>query len=795
MRDPEITGGEPSSLAPLQPPPEGSAVPSGSEPSAPDAASEAGNTAPVRVATPSAAPRSVRPSAPRMHFEGLPPVGVGIRVKLIALTVSVIVGIVVVLASYFVTHQIDDLRVARRDRAEVYGELAAHQLRSSVAFNDEETAREVLTAVKRDPRVEGIAVYTEKGALLHREGTLSELAHAARGGLRGERRTFYLPGRVLAIAPVKSLEGPKGTVVLELSMRSVLEARDALVRAAFLVGALAVGLGALAAWLIARSLSHRVEVIAGAASAMAQGDLSQVVDVSGPNDEIGVLGHGFNAMSKKLRELFEHVQRTAREESARLERLVNQRTAELDRKNKDLRLVLDNVEQGFVTVDRAAHVTGEYSRAIESWLGPLSPSETLWDALERSVPGSVDRFGLGWEEVVAAILPLEVTLDQMPRRVVIGERHLSFEYKPLGGEDFDKLMVVITDVTATVARERSEREERDVLSLSSRLINDRDGFLEFYAETQNLVQRVRTNTKDLRTLKRDLHTLKGNTAIFGLLGISAECHELESRLELRDPETLDRSELTRQWDALCEKLTSLFGDGQHTSLQIDEAQYGALVDAIRDGESGEVLERMVRAWRLDPVRGRLERLSAQLAATAERIGKGPVHVTVDAPALYVAREELAEFWSVFAHVIRNAAAHGLETPEVRRSLGKPEVAEFELSARLDQRRLFIEIADTGPGIDWESLRAIAKERGLPHATDADLTNALFVDGVSTQSYVTDVSGRGVGLSAVRAVCERQKGQIGVVSTPGKGTRFTFSWPVSAFDSLIDLGAESRHAAE
>jgi two-component system chemotaxis sensor kinase CheA len=787
MRDPDVQG-ERSQLVPEAPPP------------APGDTAGALTSEPASEATPVAAvpsipPPSQRLSAPRMDLDKLPDVGVGIRVKLIGLTVAAIVGIVVVLASYFVTRQIGELRVARRDRADVYAELARHQLRSSIAFSDAETAREVLAAITKDPRVDGIAVYTEKGALLHREGKLSDLALASRLGFRGQPRSFYLPGRVLSVAPVVSLEGPKGTVVLELSMRSVLEARDALVRAALFVGAFAVLLGALASWLIARSLSMRVERIASAAAKMAEGDLEQCVDSNGPNDEIGVLGHGFNAMAKKLRELIAHVQRAAREESARLERLVNQRTAELDRKNKDLRLVLDNVEQGFVTVDRAAVVSGEYSRVIQDWLGKPSASETLWAMLERSVKGSAERFGVAWDEVVGGVMPLEVTLDQMPRRVVLDGRHLSFEYKPLGGEDFDKLMVVITDVTATVARERSEQEERDILNLSSRLLNDRDGFLEFFAETQTLVQRVRGNKTDLRLLKRDLHTLKGNSGIFGLLGIAHECHELESRLETRDAATLDRSELERQWDGLCEKLGQLFGEGQHATLQVDEIQYATLLDAIRSGVEPQRLEQMIRVWRLDPVCMRLERLSEQLAATANRLGKGPIHVSVTSPPLYVAREELAEFWSVFAHVIRNAAAHGLETREERVGAGKSEVAEFELSAKVEGGRLYIELADTGPGIDWEAVRSLARERGLPHRTEMDLTNALFEDGISTQSYVTDVSGRGVGLSAVRAVCERQKGQIELKSERGKGTRFTFSWPTSQFESLTDIDVGQLDAAE
>lgn len=725
----------------------------------------------------------------------LPEVGFGIRVKLIALTVGTIVAIVVVLTSYFATKQIAEYRAARRDRAEVYAAMAGQQLGSAVAFDDEETAREVLTALAKDPRISGVALYADRGELLHLEGTRSDLAYAARVGFGGQARTFYLPGRVLAVAPVKSLEGPTGTVVLEASTRSVIEARQRLVRAAITVGFVAVLLGALAAWLIARSLSIRIERIASAASAMARGDLTQSVDVRGPNDEIGVLARGFNAMVKTLQELIEHIRRNAREESERLEQLVHERTVELDRKNHNLQLVLDNMDQGFVTVDRDGVVSGEYSRAIEGWLGTPLGGAPLWDVLEQRVAGVSDRFRVGWEQVVNGYLPVDVSLDQMPKQVLLDGRSLSLAYKPLGADDFANLIVVISDVTATIARERSEQEERDVISVSSHLLRDRSGFVEFFAEAQKLVERVRDNESDPVTLKRDLHTLKGNTAIYGVVGISQICHELESTLEICDPSSLDRDDLVRRWDRLREKFEPFLRDGPHQNIEVDEIEYEAAMDAVRQGAENSEIERILGAWRLEPLRLRLERAGEQLTATVQRLGKGKAHVVTIAPHIYIARQELAEFWSVFSHIIRNAAAHGLESPEVRRSVGKPEVAYFELRACLETGRLAIEITDTGPGVDWEAIRAFARARGLPSATEADLQRALFADGMSTSSEVTDTAGRGIGLSAVRAVCERQGGTIEVSTKRGRGTRFRFSWPVDRFESLTMLDVERREAAE
>lgn len=712
---------------------------------------------------------------------------VGIRVKLVALMVATISAVVVALVTYFPARQITELREGLKERASVYAGLASQQLRSAVAFSDQETAREVLAAVAKDPLIDSIAVYTAEGVRLHAEGHVTELAFSARRGL-GERQVFALPGRVLAVAPVASLEGPKGTVVLELSTRAASLARNRLVMVALAAGASALLAATALVWLIARSLAQRVERIAHVATTVARGDLSQSIDTHGPSDEIGVLSHGFNAMLDQLRYLIGHIRASAREEKARLERLVTDRTIELDRKNQDLQLVLDNVDQGFITIDRQAQIVGEHSRIIETWLGPVKKDESLWDYLEQAAPGTRLGFALSWTEVTDAVMPLELTLYQMPRKLQANGRHLRFEYKPLQveGEEFEKMLVIISDVTALVERERSEQEERDMLNVTSRLLNDRAGFLEFVAETENLIKKIRSNRDDVVHLKRDLHTLKGNTAIYGLCRLSHSCHELENDLETLSPSELDSSPLGEQWQRLSEKLKVLLGEGQDQSIAVDAREYDNVLDAVRNGAPSTSIRPLLEAWKLESLARRLARVGEQLVRTVDRVGKGQAEVDLDVPRIYLAREELADFWSVFSHVVRNAAVHGLEAPEVRSELGKPGVGRYLLSAGVKDERLYIELRDFGPGIDWVKVRERAAQQGLPSNTPQDLERALFSDGISTEREVSAAAGRGVGLSAVREVCLRQGGEITVSSRRGEGASFRFSWPTSRLTSLTVL---------
>jgi two-component system chemotaxis sensor kinase CheA len=249
---------------------------------------------------------------------------------------------------------------------------------------------------------------------------------------------------------------------------------------------------------------------------------------------------------------------------------------------------------------------------------------------------------------------------------------------------------------------------------------------------------------------------------------------------------VDSSAIVGQWQSVCRKTRQLVGERSSTGLEVDQREYQAALNAVRAGESRAKLTLMLEAWSLEPLRVRLERAAEQLTALAERTGKGAPKIAVDVGRVYLAREELSEFWSVFAHVVRNGVTHGLaQTDDAGRRPG-PAKNDFELRAGVQAGSLFVEFEDRGPGIDWNVIRLRAREHGLPADTESELMVALFADGVSAASEVTEFSGRGVGLSAVRDACQRQRGKVDVTTVRGAGTKFRFSWPTAELKSLIQL---------
>jgi len=148
------------------------------------------------------------------------------------------------------------------------------------------------------------------------------------------------------------------------------------------------------------------------------------------------------------------------------------------------------------------------------------------------------------------------------------------------------------------------------------------------------------------------------------------------------------------------------------------------------------------------------------------------------------------------HMVRNAVDHGIEPPERRLELGKPEVGTITIAASHDAGMLVLEVSDDGAGIDASRVLRMAQRLGLTqseHLTDAEIHRLIFQPGFTTAENVTGVSGRGVGMDVAHQSIVELRGSIGIASSPGEGTTFTIRVPLSVaiIDALaVGVGSET-----
>jgi HAMP domain-containing protein/HPt (histidine-containing phosphotransfer) domain-containing protein len=712
-------------------------------------------------------------AAPRRRFRA------SIGVKLGVLICGLQLVIVSSLGVYFQREQLGALSRELEDKADTYAQLVSAQVRSAVAFDDRETAREVFDAVSSDPDLLSAVLFDQKGKVLHTWGNPGSVAQSASGGVAA-RKVFDLPDRFLAVSPVESKEGPRGTLILEFTKSELEQARVDLQRAAMLAGGLALMFGSLLALLIAQSFARRLRAISVVAEKVAAGDLSQEPVADASRDEIGSLARSFGAMLGQIKVLISEIRERAAEEQSRLEGLVNERTAALAVRNVDMRRVLDNVDQGFLTIDRQGVMSGEQSAIVARWLGSAPPSGSLWEYIDRVSPGIGANLAVGWGEVVDGFLPLELSLDQMPRSFSKGNQHFSLSYKPItdAAGQFERAVVVVSDMTPTVERERAEAQQREALRLFSRLNEDRAGVLEFIAEARRLVQQITVETpSDPRVTKRLLHTLKGNAAVFGIDRLASLCHSIEDVMADTQENIgkADRQRLTDGWADIYAQMQTLTGDTDTHELTISPQDYEQLMTALVEQRPLGDVRTLVEGWRLESTEVRLRRASRQATTLAERLGKGPVEVRIESNNVRLDPKLWSDVWAEFPHLIRNAVDHGLQPAEGAEA-GK---AQLFLRTYMDTSKFVIEVEDKGRGVNWERVRELAIKRGLPSTTRSDLERALFADGLSTKEKVEETSGRGVGMAAVAAAVQARGGEIRVHSENSNGTRVLLSWPAEA----------------
>ncbi len=472
-----------------------------------------------------------------------------------------------------------------------------------------------------------------------------------------------------------------------------------------------------------------------------------------------------------------------------LEKIVGERTFELAQMNVEMALVLGNLEQGFLVVDANGRMAQGRSKILDQWLGESGPDESLWAYVERVDPSVAAWIEVGWMEVFDGFLPVEVTIEQLPKLLVAGARTLSLTYRPVE-DGASKLLVIIADVTAARERERAEAEQAQLQAGFTLLLKDKGTFRDFLQEGDELVLAMQS-CDDIRSAhaRRYLHTLKGNTAAFGLARISEQCHLLEGLLDSREDSDLEaeRRDLVASWTRLSTTFREMLGDAGTLLVEVEREEHQAVLAMLDHHEPAAAVRDVLASWVQAPAGRRLEQLADHGRAVARRLGKGAVEITVDAGRVRFDAERMRDLSGALVHVVRNAVDNGLESPERRERAGKDPIGHVSLEARKQDGELIIAIADDGAGIDWDKLGEKAFAAGLPWRTAADRVEALFTDGVSSRDEVTNLSGRGVGLAALREACRQLGGRIDVHSELGRGTRVVITVPDASQPALDASG--------
>jgi len=228
-------------------------------------------------------------------------------------------------------------------------------------------------------------------------------------------------------------------------------------------------------------------------------------------------------------------------------------------------------------------------------------------------------------------------------------------------------------------------------------------------------------------------------------------------------------------------------------LVIEKGRLEGLAKQFKDAELTDITEDIARTTqalqdvilnlRMVPIEQVFNRFPTMVRNVSKELNKR-IRLNMEGKETELDRTVIDEIGDPLVHLLRNSMDHGIETPEKRKQLGKPEEGTIDLKAYHSGNHVYIEIKDDGAGINREKVLNKAIKNGLinesdrEHLSDQEVYQLLFRTGFSTADVISDISGRGVGLDVVKSKIESLSGEVFVESEENKGTTFTIRLPLT-----------------
>ncbi|WP_321818034.1 MULTISPECIES: ATP-binding protein [unclassified Paraburkholderia] len=482
-------------------------------------------------------------------------------------------------------------------------------------------------------------------------------------------------------------------------------------------------------------------------------------------------------------------------------------SAQLKRKTADIQAMLQNMQQGILTIVEGATIHNEYSAYLEAIfesneiagrsLMDLVFSHTELDADTLSQIDAAVHACLGEDDVNFAFNQ-HLLVNEVTRTMPDGRKKvLDLSWSAITDENdvVVRLMLCVRDVTELreLAAEAGEQKRRlqmigEILAVSEEKFHHFvEGATGFIHENERIIrQHDCADMGAIDALFRNMHTIKGNARTYSLQHLTGVVHEVEQRYD-----ALRREDTSHAWDqqALIDDLHRVreavdhyatlnevsLGRGMRLKdegVSIGRDQIDAslrLLDGADLDDIGslramrEELRKVLSGIGTETVADALAGVIDSLPSLAVELDKIAPVVRIDDGGYRLRGEAAGTVSDVFTHLLRNSLDHGIEMPAQRRAQGKDEAGHIDIKLTMTEDALRLALADDGRGLALARIRGIAAERGWLNAdesiSDAAVAAFIFRAGFSTAHSVTEVSGRGVGMDAVRDFLEREGGRI------------------------------------
>jgi len=506
------------------------------------------------------------------------------------------------------------------------------------------------------------------------------------------------------------------------------------------------------------------------------------------------------------------------EQNRTLEHKVEERTAELAQKTNDINNMLQNMHQGIFTITQDANVHPEYSAYLELILEHKEIADRgIMQLLFKQTnlgSNSLDQI----KTALSAILGEDAMMFDFNKHCLVPEftmimsdgreKILELDWDPMidAKDVIEKLMVTVRDVTdlrglqAEADKQKGELEIiGQILAISEGKFQEfiKTGF-EFIDENKILIEDATDfNSQTIEVLFRNMHTIKGNARTYGFSGITDTVHETEQTYDdlrkANDPawnKTLLLDELGSVEELISgyntvyeEKLKSANSNGIFMDEQLINIIHRTLADVDtanleHASQAIKKLRALIDAIGSETIDSIIENIVSSLPSMAENLGKKAPNIVIKSNNIRLVSDIVPVMRNVLTHAFRNSVDHGLESADERSGLGKTAEGTITLIMQQTPKGIMLKMFDDGRGLALEKIKQKAIDSRIISAnddvTDDQLASLIFHSGLSTADQVNNVSGRGVGMDAVKRFMVSIGGDIAIhlidKTNEGKGFR-------------------------
>lgn len=488
-----------------------------------------------------------------------------------------------------------------------------------------------------------------------------------------------------------------------------------------------------------------------------------------------------------------------------LEEKVVERTARLAEKNRDIQSMLINMRQGLFTINQDLTIHQEYSSYLENIYEQekIAGEDAFIFLFGQAKLSNDKRHQI--EASMNAIIGMDTMNYKFNGHLLIREynvnlnnknKALTLDWDPIVDEDIvTKLMVSVRDVTKLKAMEFEAAEKKRDLEIIGQLINTKSAkYLNFnnsahryLDECQKIIESVSSGCEeDIRSLYRAMHTIKGNGRTLAFTYIAELAHEAENRYAqiLSGNEPWNTAELLKDIanirdivDLYFHIYRTVLGRGEDKSRDSDGAWFDGKTLSVLQSSLKKIetkypeiynsIEELIHEKTTLPLSEVLQDNIRALESIAKELNKNTPKVVVEENGVRVQAKFQDLFTDVFSHLFRNSIDHGIELPDLRVKGNKNPTGLITVTAQAEPDTVYLYVTDDGAGLDLLALFNKGVERGGWGANDkisiGQLAQSIFNSGTTTKTSVSNISGRGVGLDAVKQFLENAGGDIGIDS--------------------------------